>query len=67
MAIMFGASYDCLWGWGFQVDLLLSFCAEMGFSSVILVGHDDGGLLALKAAQRVHASPNSVNVSNFWF
>lgn len=45
-----------------QVDLLLSFCAEMGFSSVILVGHDDGGLLALKAAQRVHASPNSVNV-----
>ncbi|KAG5537610.1 hypothetical protein RHGRI_024902 [Rhododendron griersonianum] len=45
-----------------QVDLLLSFCAEMGFSSVILVGHDDGGILALKAAQRVHASPNSVNV-----
>ncbi|KAG5527488.1 hypothetical protein RHGRI_028400 [Rhododendron griersonianum] len=44
-----------------QVDLLLSFCAEMGFSSVILVGHDDGGILALKAAQRVHASPNSVN------
>ncbi|GFY96998.1 alpha/beta-Hydrolases superfamily protein [Actinidia rufa] len=45
-----------------QVDLLLSFCVEMGFSSVILVGHDDGGLLALKAAQRVHASPNSFNV-----
>ncbi|KAL5756312.1 hypothetical protein ACOSP7_020742 [Xanthoceras sorbifolium] len=36
-----------------QVDLLLSFCSEMGFSSVVLVGHDDGGLLALKAAQRV--------------
>ncbi|KAE9467768.1 hypothetical protein C3L33_00309, partial [Rhododendron williamsianum] len=51
------------WCWCFQVDLLLSFCAEMGFSSVILVGHDDGGILALKAAQRVHASPNSVNVS----
>ncbi|XP_057504521.1 uncharacterized protein LOC130788015 [Actinidia eriantha] len=45
-----------------QVDLLLSFCVEIGFSSVILVGHDDGGLLALKAAQRVHASPNSFNV-----
>ncbi|KAF6150876.1 hypothetical protein GIB67_020959 [Kingdonia uniflora] len=25
-----------------QVDLLLSFCLEMGFSSVVLVGHDDG-------------------------
>ncbi|KAK1548757.1 hypothetical protein Q3G72_000587 [Acer saccharum] len=36
-----------------QVDLLLAFCSEMGFSSVVLVGHDDGGLLALKAAQRV--------------
>ncbi|OVA00523.1 SOUL heme-binding protein [Macleaya cordata] len=42
-----------------QVDLLLSFCSEMGFSSVILVGHDDGGLLALKAAQRVRTSANS--------
>ncbi|KAI3814983.1 hypothetical protein L1987_14633 [Smallanthus sonchifolius] len=39
-----------------QVDMLLSFCKEMGFSSVVLVGHDDGGLLALKAAQRVKAS-----------
>ncbi|KAL6996545.1 hypothetical protein U1Q18_006679 [Sarracenia purpurea var. burkii] len=45
-----------------QVDLLLSFCVDMGFSSVILVGHDDGGLLALKAVQRVHASPNSVHI-----
>ncbi|TXG69199.1 hypothetical protein EZV62_004134 [Acer yangbiense] len=34
-----------------QVDLLLAFCSEMGFSSVVLVGHDDGGLLALQAAQ----------------
>lgn len=48
----------------FQVDLLLSFCSEMGFSSVILVGHDDGGLLALRAAQRVQTSMNSYNVSN---
>ncbi|KAF1002827.1 hypothetical protein AG4045_023688 [Apium graveolens] len=36
-----------------QVDLLLNFCSEMGFSSVVLVGHDDGGLLAMKAAQKV--------------
>ncbi|GMI73127.1 hypothetical protein like AT1G15490 [Hibiscus trionum] len=46
-----------------QVDLLLSFCSEMGFSSVVLIGHDDGGLLALKAAQRVQASMNSYNVT----
>ncbi|XP_059644056.1 uncharacterized protein LOC132285845 [Cornus florida] len=45
-----------------QVHLLLSFCSEMGFSSVILVGHDDGGLLALKAAEKVRASENFVNV-----
>ncbi|KAM7471712.1 hypothetical protein LguiA_009895 [Lonicera macranthoides] len=45
-----------------QVDLLLSFCLEMGFASVVLVGHDDGGLLALKAAQRLQSSSNSVNV-----
>ncbi|KAA0058785.1 Abhydrolase_6 domain-containing protein [Cucumis melo var. makuwa] len=47
-----------------QVELLLAFCSEMGFSSVVLVGHDDGGLLALKAAQRLQESPiNSFNVS----
>nr|XP_043626525.1 uncharacterized protein LOC122597986 [Erigeron canadensis] len=45
-----------------QVDMLISFCKEMGFSSVVLVGHDDGGLLALKAAQRVKASPCLVDV-----
>ncbi|KAL6568087.1 hypothetical protein OROHE_003771 [Orobanche hederae] len=45
-----------------QVDLLLSFCLEMGFSSVVLVGHDDGGLLALKAAQKVQLSANSINL-----
>ncbi|KAK6912154.1 Alpha/beta hydrolase fold-1 [Dillenia turbinata] len=44
-----------------QVDLLLSFCTEMRFSSVVLVGHDDGGLLALKTAQRVQGSNNSQN------
>lgn len=48
----------------FQVDLLLSFCSEMGFSSVVLVGHDDGGLLALKATQRVQESMTSFNVSS---
>ncbi|CAI9276255.1 unnamed protein product [Lactuca saligna] len=26
-----------------QVDMLLTFCKEMGLSSVVLVGHDDGG------------------------
>ncbi|KAL8465734.1 hypothetical protein ACS0TY_034998 [Phlomoides rotata] len=45
-----------------QVDLLLSFCLELGFSSVVLVGHDDGGLLALKAAQKVQLSSNSMNL-----
>ncbi|KAK9078282.1 hypothetical protein SSX86_002339 [Deinandra increscens subsp. villosa] len=45
-----------------QVDMLLLFCKEMGLSSVVLVGHDDGGLLALKAAQRLKASPNIVDV-----
>ena len=48
----------------FQVDLLLSFCSEMGFTLVILVDHDDGGLLALRAAQKVQTSMNSYNVSN---
>lgn len=47
-----------------QVDLLLSFCSEIGFSSVVLIGHDDGGLLALMAAQRVQTSMNSFNVSS---
>ncbi|KAJ6810703.1 uncharacterized protein M6B38_104240 [Iris pallida] len=39
-----------------QVDLLISFCLSMGFSSVVLVGHDDGGLLALKVAEKLRAS-----------
>ncbi|XP_010479793.1 PREDICTED: uncharacterized protein LOC104758597 [Camelina sativa] len=45
-----------------QVDLLLSFCSEMGFSSVVLVGHDDGGLLALKAAEKIQASTLKCNI-----
>ncbi|KAI3775036.1 hypothetical protein L1987_49604 [Smallanthus sonchifolius] len=45
-----------------QVDMLLLFCKEMGLSSVVLVGHDDGGLLALKAAQRVNTSSSPVDV-----
>ncbi|TVU35775.1 hypothetical protein EJB05_17678 [Eragrostis curvula] len=36
-----------------QVDLLISFCLEMGLRSVVLVGHDDGGLLALKTAEKL--------------
>lgn len=35
----------------------------MGFSSVVLIGHDDGGLMAMMAAQKVQASSNSFNVS----
>ncbi|KAH6756609.1 alpha/beta-Hydrolases superfamily protein [Perilla frutescens var. hirtella] len=45
-----------------QAELLLSFCLEMGFSSVVLVGHDDGGLLALKAAQKVQLSANALKL-----
>ncbi|KAK4410586.1 hypothetical protein Sango_0131600 [Sesamum angolense] len=45
-----------------QVDLLLSFCLEMKFSSVVLVGHDDGGLLALKAVQKLQSSINPLNL-----
>ncbi|EOA33527.1 hypothetical protein CARUB_v10019931mg [Capsella rubella] len=45
-----------------QVDMLLAFCQEMGFTSVVLVGHDDGGLLALKAAQRLLESKDSMKV-----
>ena len=30
---------------------------------MVLIGHDDGGLLALKAVQRVRSSMNSFNVS----
>ncbi|XP_058728929.1 uncharacterized protein LOC131601178 [Vicia villosa] len=46
-----------------QIDLLLSFCTEIGFSSVVLIGHDDGGLLALMASQRVQTSMNYRNVT----
>ncbi|CAA0824436.1 alpha/beta-Hydrolases superfamily protein [Striga hermonthica] len=45
-----------------QVDLLLSFCLEMKLTSVVFVGHDDGGLLALKAAQKLQSSANSVKL-----
>ncbi|KAF6148960.1 hypothetical protein GIB67_026705 [Kingdonia uniflora] len=47
---------------GCEVDLLLSFCLEMGFSLVVLVGHDDGGLLVLLAAQRAQESGNLKHV-----
>lgn len=44
--------------------MLLTFYKEMGFSSVVLVGHDDGGLLALKVAQRVKAFGSLIDISN---
>ncbi|KAG8388300.1 hypothetical protein BUALT_Bualt02G0111200 [Buddleja alternifolia] len=45
-----------------QVSLLLSFCSEMKFSSVVLIGHDDGGLLAMKAVEKLQSSSNSANL-----
>ncbi|KAF8086874.1 hypothetical protein N665_0609s0006 [Sinapis alba] len=45
-----------------QVEMLLAFCHEMGFSSVAFVGHDDGGLLALKAAQRLMTTNDPIKV-----
>ncbi|XP_020277058.1 uncharacterized protein LOC109851384 [Asparagus officinalis] len=43
-----------------QVDLLISFCLSMGFTSVVFVGHDDGGLLALKTAEKLRASSETI-------
>lgn len=43
--------------------MLIAFCYEMGFSSVVFVGHDDGGLLALKAAQRLITTNDPIKVS----
>ena len=45
-----------------QVDMLVAFCHEMGFASVVLVGHDDGGLIALKAAQRLVSSNDAATI-----
>uniref|UniRef100_A0A1J3H0G7 Putative hydrolase YugF n=1 Tax=Noccaea caerulescens TaxID=107243 RepID=A0A1J3H0G7_NOCCA len=45
-----------------QVEMLLAFCHEMGLSSVVFVGHDDGGLLALKAAQRLITTNDPIKV-----
>ncbi|KAL0865121.1 hypothetical protein Bca101_044239 [Brassica carinata] len=45
-----------------QVEMLLAFCHEMGFSSVPFVGHDDGGLLVLKAAQRLMTTNDPIKV-----
>ncbi|KAF6172593.1 hypothetical protein GIB67_008161, partial [Kingdonia uniflora] len=42
-----------------QVDLLLSFCLEMGFSSVVLIGHDDG---ARESRNSKHGSLHHDNV-----
>ncbi|EFJ27969.1 hypothetical protein SELMODRAFT_412039 [Selaginella moellendorffii] len=45
-----------------QVDLLLSFCQQLKFSSVVLVGHDDGELLPLIAAAKILKSLSSTQV-----
>ncbi|KAF9591552.1 hypothetical protein IFM89_004606 [Coptis chinensis] len=47
---------------GAQGGLIFSFLSVWKWSSVVLVGHDDGGLLALKAAQRAQESVNPVHV-----
>ncbi|KAF6147817.1 hypothetical protein GIB67_014397 [Kingdonia uniflora] len=51
-----------------QVDLLLSFCLEMGLSSVVLVGHDDGAQefgnpkhVSTPACYSVASNPNSAS------
>jgi hypothetical protein len=46
-----------------QVDLLFAFCQELGLRSVVLVGHSDGGLLALMAAARALKSKDSIQVN----
>lgn len=45
-----------------QVDLLFAFCQELGLTSVVLVGHSDGGLLALMVAAKALKSRDSVQV-----
>ena len=45
-----------------QIDLLLSFCAALGLSSIDLVGHDDGGVLVLKAAKKMRTSSFSASI-----
>lgn len=45
-----------------QVELLNAFCKELGLTSVILVGHSDGGLLALMAAAQSSKSRDSTQV-----
>ena len=44
------------------MDLLFAFCQELGLTSVVLVGHSDGGLLALMAAAKALKSRDSVQV-----
>ncbi|EFJ04401.1 hypothetical protein SELMODRAFT_432451 [Selaginella moellendorffii] len=48
-----------------QVDLLLSFCQQLKFSSVVLVGHDNSGLLALMAAANILTTLSSTQISPF--
>lgn len=54
-----------LW-WCVQVDLLFAFCQELGLTSVVLVGHADGGLLALMAAARALKFKDSIQVCDVY-
>lgn len=45
-----------------QVGLLFAFCKQLGLTSVVLVGHSDGGLLALMAAAQALKSRDSIQV-----
>uniref|UniRef100_A0A0D6R4X3 AB hydrolase-1 domain-containing protein n=1 Tax=Araucaria cunninghamii TaxID=56994 RepID=A0A0D6R4X3_ARACU len=45
-----------------QVNSLFSFCRKLGLFSVVLVGHDDGGLLSLMAAEKVHTCVDTYQV-----
>lgn len=42
--------------------MLLAFCQELGLTSVVLVGHSDGGALALMAAAKALKSKEYIQV-----
>ena len=44
------------------MDLFFAFCQELELTLVVLVGHSDGGLLALMAAAKALKSRDSIQV-----